>query len=117
MESLEKELEEFGAEFGEVLPPVKFLKDQNEPMCHVFLQLHKMAVGDGAVSKKTKFLIHAAVTAAAHDIGETIMHLTGAIRAGATDEELFETAATLIPVAGMPAFGVFLEAWEKTPKK
>jgi len=117
MESLEKELEEFGEEFGEVLRPVKFLKDRNEPMCHVFLQLHKMAVGDGAVSRKIKFLIHAAITAAAHDVGATVMHLTGAIRAGATDEELFETAATLIPVAGMPTFGVFLEAWEKTPKK
>jgi alkylhydroperoxidase/carboxymuconolactone decarboxylase family protein YurZ len=117
MELLRKELEEFGEEFGEVLPPVKFLKGRSEPMCHVFLQLHKMAVGDGAISKKTKFLIHAAITAAAHDVGATVMHLTGAMRAGATDEELFETAATLIPVAGMPTFGIFLEAWQKAAKK
>jgi len=112
-----KDLEEFGAEFGEVLRPVRFLKDRNEKMCHIFLQLHKMSVSDGAISRKTKFLIHAAITASAHDVGATVMHLTGAIRAGATDEELFETAATLIPVAGMPTFGVFLEAWEKTLKK
>lgn len=114
MESLAKDLEEFRAEFGEILRPVKFLKDRNEEMCHIFLQLHKMAVGDGSISKKTKFLIHAAITAAAHDIGATVMHLIGAIKAGATDKELFETAVTLIPVAGMPAFGVFLEAWDKT---
>jgi alkylhydroperoxidase/carboxymuconolactone decarboxylase family protein YurZ len=38
------------------------------------------------------------------------MHLTGAIRAGATEKEVLETAFTIIPVSGMPAFAVFLNA-------
>ena len=32
------------------------------------------------------------------------MHIVGAIRAGVTEKELFETAATVIPVAGMPSW-------------
>ena len=57
--------------------------------------------------------LHAAVTAAQHDIGATAMHITGAIKAGASAQELLETAFTLILVAGMPSFAIFLEAWRK----
>jgi alkylhydroperoxidase/carboxymuconolactone decarboxylase family protein YurZ len=42
------------------------------------------------------------------------MHITGALRAGASDQELLETAFTIIPVAGMPAFSIFLAAWKQT---
>ena len=36
-----------------------------------------------------------------------------AIHAGASEQELLETAFTIIPVAGMPAFTVFLVAWRQ----
>lgn len=100
-------------EFGEVLAPVKFLKEEDENLCDAFLELHKMVLNDGVISKKIKFLIHAAITASQHDIESTTMHIIGAIRAGATEAELFETARTIIPVSGMPSFGVFLAAWKK----
>ena len=117
MADLAKNLEEFGKEFGEILAPVQFLKEKDENLCDAFLELHKIALNEGSVPKKIKFLIHAAITATQHDIESTTMHITGAMRAGATEMELFETATTIIPVSGMPSFGVFLAAWKKASEK
>ncbi|MCR4438713.1 MAG: hypothetical protein QHJ34_12070 [bacterium] len=96
----------FAEEFGKVLDPVAFLQERNPALCAAFLRLHELTLNDGAVSKKHKFLIHAAITAAQHDREATVMHITGA-------QELLETAFTIIPVAGMPAFAVFLSAWKQ----
>jgi alkylhydroperoxidase/carboxymuconolactone decarboxylase family protein YurZ len=117
MKNLAKDLEEFEKEFGEILTPVKFLKEKDENLCQAFLELHKITLSDGALPKKTKFLIHAAITASQHDVESTTMHITGAIRAGASERELFETAAAIIPVSGMPSFGVFLDAWKTARQK
>jgi len=117
MKNLAKDLEKFEKEFGEILTPVKFLKEKDENLCQAFLELHKITLSDGALPKKTKFLIHAAITASQHDVESTTMHITGAIRAGASERELFETAAAIIPVSGMPSFGVFLDAWKTTRQK
>lgn len=103
----------FGQEFGQVLDPVAFLNEKNPELCAVFLQLHELTLNESALSKKHKFLIHAAITAAQHDREATIMHITGALHAGANEQELLETAFTIIPVAGMPAFAVFLTAWRQ----
>lgn len=103
----------FGQEFGKVLDPVAFLNEKNPELCAAFLRLHELTLNEGAVSKKHKFLIHAAITAAQHDREATVMHITGAMHAGASEQELLETAFTIIPVAGMPAFAVFLGAWEQ----
>ncbi len=108
-----KSLRSFSEEFGKVLDPVAFLKEKNPELCAAFLELHELTLNEGAVSKKHKFLIHAAVTASQHDRETTAMHLIGAIKAGAREDELLETAFTLIPVAGMPAFAVFLAAWQQ----
>ena len=70
-------------------------------------------MNEGVISKKFKFLMHAAITASSHDVEATVMHLTGAIRAGATEKEILETAFTVIPVSGMPAFAIFLNAFAK----
>lgn len=110
-------LEKFKEEFGGILPPVKFLKEKDEKLCNAFLRLHKIALEDRELSKKIKFLIHAAITASQHDIEATVMHITGARRAGASDKELFEVASAIIPVAGMPSFGIFLSAWKKAMEK
>ena len=103
----------FGQEFGKVLDPVAFLNEQDPALCAAFLQLHELTLNEGVVSKKHKFLIHAAITAAQHDREATAMHVTGALHAGASEQELLETAFTIIPVAGMPAFAVFLGAWRQ----
>ncbi|MGQ9726893.1 MAG: carboxymuconolactone decarboxylase family protein [Candidatus Bathycorpusculaceae bacterium] len=112
-EKTSKRLEAFKEEFGKVLDPVAFIKEKDEKLCDAFLQLHELTVNEGVISKKLKFLMHAAITAALHDVEATIMHLTGAITAGATEKEILETGFTIIPVAGMPAFAVFLNAFRK----
>ena len=106
-------LESFGQEFGKVLDPVAFLNKKDPELCAAFLRLHELTLNDGALSKKHKFLIHAAITAAQHDREATVMHITGALHAGAGEQDLLETAYTIIPVAGMPAFAVFLGAWRE----
>lgn len=104
----------FGQEFGKVLDPIAFLNEKNPELCATFLRLHNLTLDNGAISKKSKFLIHAAITASQHDREATVMHITGALHAGASGQELLETAFTIIPVAGMPAFAVFLDAWRKS---
>lgn len=111
--TLEERLNSFKEEFGKILEPVAFLMEKDRALTDAFLQLHEIALGDGAISRKYKLLMHAAITASLHNIDATAMHLLGAIRAGATEQELFETAVSIIPVAGMPAFGNFLAALKK----
>ena len=106
-------LKAFKEEFGKVLDPVAFIEEKDEDLCHAFLKLHELTVNEGVLSKKLKFLMHAAITASLHDVEATAMHLTGAIRADATEKEVLETAFTIIPVSGMPAFAVFLNAFRK----
>ncbi len=115
-EELAKSLTEFAGEFGKLLDPVAFLQETNPALCTAFLRLHELTLNDGAISKKHKFLIHAAITAALHDREATLMHITGALHAGAGIHELLETAVTIIPVAGMPAFAVFLAAWQEASR-
>jgi alkylhydroperoxidase/carboxymuconolactone decarboxylase family protein YurZ len=112
-EKASESLKAFKEEFGRVLDPVAFIREKDEDLCHAFLKLHELTVNEGVLSKKLKFLMHVAITASLHDVEATVMHLTGAIRAGATEKEVLETAFTIIPVSGMPAFAVFLNALRK----
>ncbi|MBS7651660.1 MAG: carboxymuconolactone decarboxylase family protein [Candidatus Bathyarchaeia archaeon] len=109
-EEVSKKIETFKEEFGKILDPVAFIKEKDEELCKAFLELHELTVNKGVISKKLKFLMHAAITASLHDVEATAMHLTGALKGGATDDEILETAFTIIPVAGMPAFSIFLNA-------
>jgi alkylhydroperoxidase/carboxymuconolactone decarboxylase family protein YurZ len=109
-EKISESLKAFKEEFGKILDPVDFIREKDEELCNAFLKLHELTVNEGVLSKKFKFLMHAAITASLHDVEATVMHLTGAIRAGATEKEVLETAFTIIPVSGMPAFAVFLNA-------
>jgi len=113
---INESLTAFGQEFGKVLDPVAFLNEKSPELCAAFLRLHELTLDEGAVSKKLKFLIHAAITAAQHDSEATVMHITGALQGGASEQELLETAFTIIPVAGMPAFAVFLGAWRQAQR-
>ena len=112
-EKASRSLEAFKEEFGKILDPVAFIKEKDEELCSAFLKLHELTVNEGILSKKLKFLMHAAITASLHDVEATVMHLTGAIKAGATEKEILETTFTIIPVAGMPAFAIFLNALKR----
>jgi alkylhydroperoxidase/carboxymuconolactone decarboxylase family protein YurZ len=112
-EGMKNKLKRFGEEFGKILEPVEFLKEKNPDLCSAFLELHELTLNEGELSKKHKFLIHAAVTASQHNLEATYMHILGAVNAGASEHELLETSFTLIPVSGMPAFAVFLNALKR----
>jgi len=112
-EGMKNKLKRFGEEFGKILEPVEFLKEKNPDLCSAFLELHELTLNEGKLSKKHKFLIHAAVTASQHNLEATYMHILGAVNAGASEQELLETSFTLIPVSGMPAFAVFLNALKR----
>jgi alkylhydroperoxidase/carboxymuconolactone decarboxylase family protein YurZ len=100
-------------EFGEVPDAIAFLQQNQPDLYAAFLNVRELAIVDGALSRKHKLLMQAAIMAAQHDRAATTMHLISARAAGATRQELLETAYTLIPVAGMPALGVFIRAWQK----
>ena len=106
-------MKSFKEEFGRILDPVAYLQQHHPELCDTFLKLHNQTLHDGILSRKVKLLMHAAITAAQHDGEATAMHISVAIRAGASEEELRETAYAVIPVAGMPAFAQFLTAWKK----
>lgn len=112
-EETSETLKAFKEEFGKILDPVAFIKEKDEALCDAFLKLHELTVNEGVLSKKLKFLMHAAITASLHDVEATVMHLIGARRAGATEKEILETAFTIIPVSGMPAFAIFLNALKR----
>lgn len=108
-----KQLENFKEEFGKVLDPVAYLNKTYPDLCTTFLQMHEQTLSEGTIPRRLKLLIHSAITASQHDNEATSMHILGAIRAGASENEIQETAFAIIPVAGMPAFAVFLSAWDK----
>lgn len=63
--TLEERLTSFKEEFGKILEPVAFLMEKDRALTDAFLQLHEIALGDGAISRKSKLLMHAAITARA----------------------------------------------------
>jgi len=68
-----------------------------------FARLHKKAVEDGALSRKTKELMALAVSVAVRCEGCIAYHTHDAIAAGATRQELLETIGVAILMGGGPA--------------
>ncbi len=68
-----------------------------------FARLHKKAVEEGALSKKTKELMALAIGIAVRCEGCIAYHTYDAIQAGATRQELLETVGVAILMGGGPA--------------
>ena len=68
-----------------------------------FARLHKKAVEDGALSRKTKELMALAISVAARCEGCIAYHGHDAIAAGATRAELLDTIGVAILMGGGPA--------------
>jgi len=68
-----------------------------------FARLHKKAVEDGALSRKTKELMALAISVAVRCEGCIAYHTHDAIAAGATRQELLETIGVAILMGGGPA--------------
>lgn len=87
----------------------KLRKDIPEQMAG-FAALHKAAFADGALTKKTKELMAVAIAVAARCDGCIAFHVYGAIKAGASREEITETIGVAMLMGGGPAMVYGCEA-------
>jgi AhpD family alkylhydroperoxidase len=87
----------------------KLRKDIPEQMAG-FAALHKAAMADGVLTKKTKELIAAAIAVAGHCDGCVAYHVYGAIKAGATRQEITEAIGVAMVMGGGPAMVYGCEA-------
>ncbi len=80
-------------ELGKVLPDV--MKG--------FGDLHRAAVAEGALSRTTKELIALAIGIAARCEGCIALHVSAALQAGATPEQIHEAIGVAVLMGGGPA--------------
>jgi AhpD family alkylhydroperoxidase len=74
--------------------------------------MHKAALGDGALSAKTKELIALGIAIGDHCDGCIASHARGAARRGATPEEVAEAIGVAIQMTGGPGTVYGPRAWE-----
>lgn len=79
-----------------------------------FGHLHRGAVADGALSRKTKELAALAIAVTQHCDGCITIHSHDAVRAGATAQEVDEILAVAILMGGGPAAVYAAEARDAT---
>lgn len=92
-----------GRKFGAELPSV----------AGAFGQLHKTALGPGALDQKTKELMALGIAITSKCEGCIAYHLHDALKAGATPKEVVETIGVAVMMGGGPAMiygGKALEA-------
>lgn len=80
----------------------KLRKDIPEPMSG-FAALHKAALADGALARKTKELIAVGIAIAARCDGCIAYHVHSAIKAGASRQEITEAIGVAMLMGGGPA--------------
>ena len=78
-------------------------REKSPDTMNAFLALHKAALADGALSSKYKELIATGIAIAARCDGCIAAHVSAALRAGATKEELLETIDVAILMGGGPS--------------
>ncbi len=77
-----------------------------------FTQMHKAALSDGALSTKHKELQAVVVGIMTHCADCIGFHMRGAIKAGATREEVAETIGLCVMMGGGPAYMYGMKALE-----
>jgi AhpD family alkylhydroperoxidase len=90
-----------------------FLKQLNQQMgklskgapgtMEAFQSLHKAALGDDALTEKTKELIALGISIALRCEGCIVFHVNDALKAGATRKEVLETISVAILMGGGPS--------------
>lgn len=77
-----------------------------------YAQMHAAAYADGALSAKIKELIALGIAVADRCDGCIASHARGAVRTGATPEEVAETLGIAIAMGGGPSTVYAPRAWE-----
>jgi AhpD family alkylhydroperoxidase len=68
-----------------------------------FTALHEQALSDGALDRATKELLALAISISTHCEGCIAWHVSGALQAGATPEQVEEVVGVAILMGGGPA--------------
>lgn len=89
----------------------KLGKEVEGPMAG-FGQLHKQAMAEGALSTKIKELITLSISITSRCEGCIAVHVRGALRAGATRQEVLEAIGVAVYMGGGPAMVYGCEAYE-----
>lgn len=98
---MENEVQEFFKEFMKTNQAVaKHIPETIKS----FMGLHDGIIKDGALSKKQKELIAVGIAIATRCKACIFMHTQAAVQAGATAEEILETASVSVLMGGGPAF-------------
>ena len=77
-----------------------------------FTALHKGAMQEGALDLKTKELIALAIGISTRCVDCIGFHLQGAVKAGATREDIAETISVAVMMGGGPAYMYGVKALE-----
>lgn len=79
---------------------------------HAFTVLHRASMGDGALDKKTKELLALAIGISTRCVDCIGFHVQGAIKHGATRDEIAETISVAVMMGGGPAYMYGVKALE-----
>ena len=77
-----------------------------------FTALHKASMKDGALDLKTKELMALAIGISARCVDCIGFHLQGAVKAGATRDDIAETVSVAVMMGGGPAYMYGVKALE-----
>jgi AhpD family alkylhydroperoxidase len=79
---------------------------------HGFTGLHRAAMGDGVLSTKTKELLALAIGISQRCVDCIGFHVQGAVKHGATRDEIAETISVAVMMGGGPAYMYGVKALE-----
>ena len=92
--------------------PARELREKIPEVYRGFAQLHAASLADGALTARTKELIALAIAVADRCDGCIASHARGAVRSGATPEEVAEALGVTLMMGGGPATVYAPRAWE-----
>ncbi len=104
MEEHNELLERLKKDVGFVPEYYEVMATKNPEMFKAFFKFRSEILEKGVLSKKTKQLMAIAIYAATRfDFGLDV-HIRQALKAGATEDEIFETLSLVILTAGLPGY-------------
>ena len=100
----------FTSHFGSIPPRQALLSERAPAVYEGYFRLHRRVLGAEPGRAKQAELLMLALNAAALQPAFTAIHMQGARRAGASEEELVEAVLCAIPVVGIAAWPVAAQA-------
>jgi 4-carboxymuconolactone decarboxylase len=100
----------FTSHFGSIPPRQALLSERAPAVYEGYFRLHRRVLGAEPGRAKQAELLMLALNAAALQPSFTAIHMQGARRAGASEEELVEAVLCAIPVVGIAAWPVAAQA-------